>query len=75
MALSFSDEVIAQKQVPDWRRNSNIFKKNAISEKWGQKNGTFPLRLERGGGVYYLSDPDISDFLFEKNRKQILRET
>jgi hypothetical protein len=22
-----------------------------------------------GGGVYYVSDPDISDILFEKNQK------
>jgi hypothetical protein len=60
--------VIAQKQLPDRRRNSNIFKKNAMSEKWGQKNESSPLRFERGAGGYYLSDPDISDILFEKNR-------
>jgi hypothetical protein len=40
-----------------------------MPEKWGQKNGSSPLRFKRGGGVYYVSDPDISAILFEKNRK------
>jgi hypothetical protein len=40
-----------------------------MSEKWGQKNENSPLRDKRGGGVYYVSDPDISDFLFETNPK------
>ena len=25
--------------------------------------------LQKGAGVYYVPDPDISDFLFEKKRK------
>jgi hypothetical protein len=40
-----------------------------MSEKWGQKNESSPLRLKRGGGVFDISDPDISAILFEKNRK------
>jgi hypothetical protein len=45
-----------------------------VSEKWCQKNGVRKMRiphfvLNGGGGVYYISDPDISDILFEKNRK------
>jgi len=43
-----------------------------MSEKWGQKNEIAPLRSERGGGAYYISDPDISDILL--NRKLLLRE-
>jgi hypothetical protein len=47
-----------------------------LAEKWGQKNenGTSEqiigrtlsrgLRLKKGGGVSYLSDPDFSDILF-----------
>jgi hypothetical protein len=48
-------------------------------EKRCQKNAVrkmraAPVRSKRGGGVYYLSDLDISDILFERNRKQFLRE-
>jgi predicted enzyme related to lactoylglutathione lyase len=39
-----------------------------------QKNGGRKMRVPRfaldgGGGVFYISDPDISAILFEKNRK------
>jgi hypothetical protein len=39
-----------------------------------QKNGGRKMRvprfaLYRGGGVFDISDPDISAILFEKNRK------
>jgi hypothetical protein len=50
-------------------RNSNIFKKKAMSEKCCQKNQSPPASLQEGGGVCYVPDPDISDFRFEKNRK------
>jgi hypothetical protein len=33
-----------------------------------------PPRFKRGGGVFYIFDPDISVMLFEKNRKWTLRE-
>jgi hypothetical protein len=46
-----------------------VYKKKAMSEKWGQKNGSPPFRFKRGGGVHYVSDPDISAILFEKNRE------
>jgi hypothetical protein len=39
-----------------------------MTEKWGQKNERSLLRFKRGGGVFYISDPDISAILFEKNR-------
>jgi hypothetical protein len=56
------------KITSDRRRNPDIFKEDAMSEKWGQNNESAPLRFTRGGGVYYIFDPDISDILFEKNR-------
>jgi hypothetical protein len=37
-----------------------------MSEKWGQKNESPPLRFKRGGGVFYFSDPDISAILFDQ---------
>jgi hypothetical protein len=49
---------------------SNIFKRDAMSEKWGQKNESSPLRFKRGGGVFYVSDPDISAMLFQKIRNR-----
>jgi hypothetical protein len=51
------------------RGSRHIFNKKAMSEKWGQKNGSSLPRFIRGGGVYYISDQDISDILFERNRK------
>ena len=44
-----------------------------MSEKWGQKNESPPLRFQRGAGKHYLSDPDISDILFGNNLKQVLK--
>jgi hypothetical protein len=38
-----------------------------VAEKWGQKNEGSPLRSKRGGGVYDVSDPDISATVFEKS--------
>jgi len=48
------------------------------ARRW-QKNGGRKMKFPRfapngGGGVYYLSDPDISDILFDKDRERILRE-
>jgi hypothetical protein len=51
------------------------FSRRMRSQKNGGRKMTVPrLALYRGAGVYYLSDPDISDILFGNNRKWILRE-
>jgi hypothetical protein len=61
--------VIVQEQIPGKGRNSNIFKKKVMSERWGQKNESSPLRSKRRerGALFFC--PYFSDILFVKNRK------
>jgi hypothetical protein len=44
------------------------FNRKTMSERWGQKNESGPLRSKRGGGAPYISAPDFSAIFFKKNR-------
>ena len=54
---------VCANQLPDKRRNSNIMKRQSEAEKWGQKNGSGPLRSKKWGGASYISAKGFCIFL------------
>ena len=46
-----------------------------VRKMWSEKWLFFALLLLEGGGVYYFSAPDISDFIFEDNPNLFSRES
>jgi hypothetical protein len=45
------------------------FRTEGDGRKMGSEKLNWPASLGTGGGAYYISAPDISAILFEKNRE------